>query len=176
MNYFLPGYDVAFLKFFKSQLSNNQYQIELDQAKVKSITQEGQTLNHLKLSGEFITSIQLDGKSKTYTHYLGTDELGRDLYTRILYGGQISLMVGVVATLVSLIIGVTVGSISGYLGGKVDRLIMNGVDILYAIPFMFLVILLTRELWKKHIDVIYCLGSCSMAYDVENCENPSDVT
>jgi oligopeptide transport system permease protein len=84
-----------------------------------------------------------DGNLPPNAHYLlGTDNLGRDLLTRIMYGGRISLMVGLVATLVSIIIGVSYGAFSGFRGGKTDSVMMRIVDILYGLPFMFLVILL----------------------------------
>jgi oligopeptide transport system permease protein len=76
------------------------------------------------------------------THWLGTDPLGRDLLARLLYGGQISLMVGLLATAVSLVIGVTYGAVSGFAGGKTDMALMRLVDILYALPFTIFVILL----------------------------------
>ncbi len=75
-------------------------------------------------------------------HWLGTDLLGRDLMARILYGGRISLSVGLAATAVSLLIGVIYGTLAGFLGGKTDALMMRFVDILYALPFTILVILL----------------------------------
>jgi len=84
----------------------------------------------------------------------GTDSIGRDLFARTLHGGRISLMVGIVATLVSLLIGVTWGAIAGYAGGKVDALMMRIVDILYALPFMFLVILL-MVLFGRHLVLIF---------------------
>ena len=90
-------------------------------------------------------------------HLLGTDALGRDLFVRILHGGRISLMVGLLATGVSLLIGVVYGAVAGYVGGKVDSLMMRFVDILYALPFMFFVILLTvyfgRSLWLIFIAI-----------------------
>lgn len=87
-------------------------------------------------------------------HYLGTDANGRDLLARTLYGGRISLSVALVATLVSLIIGVLYGAISGYLGGRTDNLMMRFVDIMYSLPFMFLVILL-MVVFGRNILLIY---------------------
>jgi oligopeptide transport system permease protein len=75
-------------------------------------------------------------------HWLGTDTLGRDLLARILYGGRISIMVGLVATVVALTIGVTYGAVAGFLGGKTDTVMMRIVDIMYALPFTIFVILL----------------------------------
>ncbi len=90
-------------------------------------------------------------------HYLGTDANGRDLLARILQGGRISLMVGLLATAVSLVIGVTYGAIAGYVGGRLDHIMMRLVDVLYALPFMFFVILLTvyfgRSLWLIFIAI-----------------------
>jgi oligopeptide transport system permease protein len=75
-------------------------------------------------------------------HWFGTDDVGRDLFVRTLYGGRISLLVGLAATFVSLVIGIAWGATAGYAGGKVDQFMMRIVDVLYAMPFMFFVILL----------------------------------
>jgi len=74
-------------------------------------------------------------------HLLGTDATGRDLFARLLYGGRLSLLVGIAATVVSVVIGVAYGAISGYAGGRTDAVLMRIVDILYSLPFLFLVIL-----------------------------------
>jgi oligopeptide transport system permease protein len=95
--------------------------------------------------------LALGAAPPTAKHWLGTDHLGRDQFTRLLYGGRVSLMVGLCATGVALTIGVLYGAIAGFLGGKLDAVMMRFVDILYALPFTLFVILLTvwlgRELW-----------------------------
>ncbi|MCM3879049.1 MAG: ABC transporter permease subunit [Vicinamibacterales bacterium] len=80
--------------------------------------------------------------SFSWIHPMGTDIAGRDILARVLLGGRISLMVGVISTLVSLIIGITFGATAGYLGGKIDEVMMRIVDVLYAIPYMMIVIVL----------------------------------
>ncbi|MGJ8676340.1 MAG: ABC transporter permease [Akkermansiaceae bacterium] len=86
------------------------------------------------------------------THLLGTDQVGRDLLARLLFGGQISILVGLVATALSVIIGVSYGSIAGYVGGRVDGMLMRIVDILYGLPFLVIVILFSL-LISKHMEV-----------------------
>ena len=80
--------------------------------------------------------------SLSWTHPMGTDNSGRDILARVLLGGQISLMVGIISTIVSLIIGVSYGAVAGYLGGRVDSLMMRLVDVLYSLPYIILVIVL----------------------------------
>lgn len=75
-------------------------------------------------------------------HLMGTDDSGRDILARVLQGGRISLMVGIISTVVSLIIGVSYGAVAGYLGGRIDNLMMRIVDILYSIPYILIVIVL----------------------------------
>ncbi|TXH04528.1 MAG: ABC transporter permease subunit [Nevskiaceae bacterium] len=87
-------------------------------------------------------------------HWFGTDSLGRDLFVRTLQGGRISLLVGLAATAVSLLIGVSWGAVAGYCGGRVDALMMRTVDVLYALPFMFFMILL-MVLFGRHLVLIF---------------------
>lgn len=158
-NLFQPNYQVAFLRVYKSADSTQTYQVQLNDGKITRIQSDNQDTDSLKLRGDTIKSLTHNGKPAIFHHLLGTDELGRDLFARILYGGQITLLVGLVATFVSLIIGVFVGAISGYIGGKTDRLIMSGVDILYAIPFMFLVILLLVNFGRSLLMLFFALGA-----------------
>jgi len=92
-------------------------------------------------------------------HPLGTDVLGRDLLTRLLYGGRVSLLVGVCATLVSLAIGVTYGSVSGYAGGRADAVMMRVVDILYALPFTVFVIVLMVVFGRQLLLLFLAIGA-----------------
>ena len=95
--------------------------------------------------------LDLGASKPSWDHLLGTDVMGRDLLSRILYGARISLMVGFVATGVALVIGVSWGIIAGYFGGRVDSIMMRIVDVLYGLPFIIFIILLMvifgRNLW-----------------------------
>ena len=96
-------------------------------------------------------NLELGASPPSAAHILGTDVLGRDLLSRILYGARISLLVGFVATGVALVIGVSWGIIAGYAGGRVDSIMMRIVDVLYGLPFIIFIILLMvifgRNLW-----------------------------
>jgi len=92
-------------------------------------------------------------------HLFGTDSLGRDMFTRTLMGGRMSLLVGIVSTLVSLVIGIAWGATAGFLGGRVDRVMMRIVDILYALPFMFLVILLMVLFGRNILLIFVAIGA-----------------
>lgn len=94
-------------------------------------------------------------------HYLGTDTLGRDLLVRVAIGGRISLMVGLAGALVAVVVGTVYGAVSGYLGGKVDTLMMRWLEILGAFPFMFFVILLVTFFGRNLILIFVAIGMVS---------------
>jgi len=91
-------------------------------------------------------------------HWFGTDTLGRDIYTRVMYGARISLTIGIVAGLLNLVIGVMYGGVSGYLGGKVDYIMMAIVDVLYGIPLLLYVILLMVIIGPGLTSIFAALG------------------
>lgn len=109
-------------------------------------------------------SIDFDGEWATQpshlnAHWFGTDGLGRDVLVRTLAGGRISLLVAFAATFVSLLIGVGYGAIAGYVGGVLDEWMMRAVDILYALPFLFLVILLMVLFGRNVVLVFVAIGA-----------------
>ena len=103
--------------------------------------------------------LDLGATGPSAAHWLGTDDLGRDLFSRILYGGRISIMVGLVATFVALVIGVTYGAIAGFVGGKADAVMMRIVDIMYALPFTIFVILLMVFFGRNIILLFIAIGA-----------------
>jgi len=92
-------------------------------------------------------------------HWLGTDQLGRDLLVRVLYGGRISLGVGLCATFVALTIGVVYGAVAGYRGGRTDAMMMRLVDIMYALPFTIFVILLMVFFGRNIVLLFVAIGA-----------------
>lgn len=121
----------------------------------------------LALIGPFLTPFAYDQINKndvwapplTGGHLLGTDSLGRDLLARLLVGLRVSLAIGVVATAVSLVIGVAWGATAGFVGGRIDEIMMRFVDVLYSLPFVFFVILLTVTFGRNVILIFLAIGA-----------------
>ena len=105
-----------------------------------------------------LQDLRLGATPPSPSHWFGTDELGRDTLARVIHGGRISLMVGLVATFVSLLIGVSWGAVAGYRGGKTDEVMMRFVDILYSLPYIFLVILLLVFFSRSILMLFVALG------------------
>ena len=103
-------------------------------------------------------NLALGASAPSAQHWLGTDIHGRDLMTRLMYGGRISLMVGFAATAVSLVIGILWGTIAGYIGGLTDTIMMRIVDILYALPFMIFIILLMVVFGRSLLLLFLAIG------------------
>ena len=120
------------------------------------------------------TNLTQTRRPPSTAHALGTDGLGRSLLARTLYGGAISLGLGALAATIAVVIGVAYGAIAGYVGGRCDALMMRLVDVLYALPYMLLVMLLTISLgawlerlriagseWSRFIVLAVAIGSVS---------------
>ena len=104
-------------------------------------------------------NLDLGASPPSAAHWLGTDIFGRDVLTQIMYGGRISLAVGFIATAVALLIGVTWGAVAGYVGGRVDAVMMRLVDILYALPFMIFIVLLMVVFGRNILLLFLAIGA-----------------
>lgn len=111
------------------------------------------SLDAIAFNDSFIAPSFKDGR------LFGTDDLGRDLFVRTLKGTQVTLLVALIASLVSLVIGVLYGAFAGYVGGKTDALMMRAVDALYAMPFMFFVILLMVVFERSFFLIFVAIGA-----------------
>jgi oligopeptide transport system permease protein len=105
------------------------------------------------------TQLAYGAQAPSWTHWFGTDELGRDILVRTLIGGRISIGVGFAATVVALLIGVVYGMIAGYNGGRIEATMMRFVDMLYALPFTIIVILLTVLLGRSILLIFLAIGA-----------------
>ena len=104
-------------------------------------------------------NLDLGASPPSPAHWLGTDIFGRDVLTQIMYGGRVSLAVGFIATGVALIIGVTWGAVAGYVGGRIDAVMMRLVDILYALPFMIFIVLLMVIFGRNVLLLFLAIGA-----------------
>jgi oligopeptide transport system permease protein len=103
--------------------------------------------------------LMLGATPPSAAHWLGTDIFGRDMLTRIMYGGRVSLMVGFIASAVALVIGILWGSIAGFIGGRVDAVMMRIVDIMYALPFMIFIVLLMVVFGRNILLLFVAIGA-----------------
>ncbi|MAW24069.1 MAG: ABC transporter permease [Cellvibrionales bacterium TMED47] len=103
--------------------------------------------------------LMLGATPPSAAHWLGTDIFGRDMLTRVMYGGRVSLMVGFVATAVALVIGILWGAIAGFIGGRVDAIMMRIVDIMYALPFMIFIVLLMVVFGRNILLLFVAIGA-----------------
>lgn len=118
-------------------------------------------LNEKVAVTEYLTASVKATKMHDRRYYLGTDSLGRDMLSRIIYGGQVSIAIGFIGTLTSVLIGVILGSLAGYLGGKIDYFIMRVVDIMYGLPYMLLVIIAMAIFGRNILNLFFALAIIS---------------
>ena len=102
----------------------------------------------------FETDLAAKNLAPSAQHWFGTDDLGRDVFTRVCFGARISLLVGIAATVIDMIIGVLWGGLAAYFGGSVDEIMMGIADILYALPYMLVVILIMVVLGEGIISLL----------------------
>ena len=104
-------------------------------------------------------NLLLGATSPSAEHWLGTDIFGRDMLTRIMYGGRVSLTVGFMATAVALVIGVLWGAVAGFVGGRIDAVMMRIVDIMYALPFLIFIVLLMVVFGRNILLLFLAIGA-----------------
>ena len=117
----------------------------------------------LQYNGSAYDTLDLETRlaDSSMKHPLGTDTLGRDLLARVLYGSRISLVVGIVGTLISLLIGVAYGAVAGYFGGRVDDMMMRIVDVLYSLPDILFIVILMTLFERSFLLLLIALGATS---------------
>ena len=129
----------------------------------KAIKSEARSSFNQKEEAE-IAAMKVDVATKAEhrrVYVLGTDALGRDMLSRILYGGRISIMIGLVGTITATLVGIFLGSIAGYAGGRIDDFIMRFVDILYGLPYMLVVIIMMAVFGKNVINLFVAIALVS---------------
>jgi len=104
-------------------------------------------------------NLSIAGQAPSFEHWLGTDLLGRDLLSRLLYGGRISFLVGLTASLISLTIGVVYGALAGWVGGGVDRVMMRLIDIIYSLPYTIFVVILMVFIGRGLLPLFLAIGA-----------------
>ncbi len=143
---------VALLTEFAEKQNRELNDAEL--AEIEDLKKRVATEKKLLLSGEEVLVHKR-------VYILGTDGLGRDLLSRIIYGGQVSIMIGLIGALATMVIGVVLGALSGYIGGSFDALLMRFVDIMYSLPYMLVVIIMMSMFGKNIMNLFFALAIVS---------------
>ena len=115
--------------------------------------------DYLGMTGIFGSQAEICPSAVGQGHIFGTDANGRDLFIRVMHGGRVSLSIGVTATFVALLIGVLYGATAGFLGGRIDNYMMRFVDVLYALPYIFFVIILVVVFGRNYILMFIAIGA-----------------
>ena len=139
-----------------TQTAKNEGRGELNEKEKEALLRFRQKIEH--------ETLVFDGKTVRVNerrYILGTDALGRDLLARIIYGGQVSIAIGLVGTLTAVFIGMIIGALAGYLGGTFDYLSMRVVDVMYGLPYMLLVIIFMAVFGRSIINLFLCLALVS---------------
>ena len=134
------------------------FTLEADQT-VRGLTHDGEPVESFDLQGRLVTELTRNGVTFEHSHLLGQDMHGRDLFSRLVFGARISFLIGMVATTVSLFIGVFYGAVAGWVGGRVGGIMMRFVDILYGLPYLFLVIILMVSIGRNVLVLFLALGA-----------------
>lgn len=154
-----PAADLIYEKqeFFARALAEKEGRTELNQAEIQrleDLKHQLATEEKTLLSGEIVLVHQR-------RYLLGTDSLGRDLLARIIYGGQVSILIGLIGAVVTVLIGVVLGALAGYVGGTLDAFLMRFVDIMYSLPYMLLVIIFMSIFGKSILNLFFALAIVS---------------
>lgn len=157
---FTEGWRVAYVRI-AVQRQVERWQVTVTAGVVTALTCDGQPVAKAILRGDDILRCSVDGRERTVFHLLGTDQLGRDQLARLLHGGQISLLVALVATAVAMLIGVLYGAIAGWRGGHGDAAMMAAVDVMSCLPFLLLIIVLMAVLGRSLHWFFLTLGAVS---------------
>ena len=152
----IPKEDVNQVPFFEGLFFGKSSVVKRIPISTFSKTNDG--LNYFAYQSEMEENFIGEYNIREQTFFFGTDKYGRDLYSRIIYGSRISLSIGFIAVLISLIIGILLGSLSGYFGGKVDDFIMWIVTVVWSIPTLLMVIAITLALGKGYWQVFIAVG------------------
>jgi oligopeptide transport system permease protein len=113
---------------------------------------------------EQIRAMKADAAAKPEhkrVYIFGTDNLGRDMLARVLYGGRVSIMIGLIGTITAVLVGIILGSVAGYVGGSVDNFIMRFVDVLYGLPYMLIVIIMMAMFGRNIINLFVAIALVS---------------